>query len=91
MEMEMFKTSTTCALAPKEVILNLIIWKKSQKVCCHPSMTRKYLKNFMNFTRKVLNYLIFSQAYSEAMWGNVEVVAEYLLDITEERKMFNLI
>ena len=53
-------------------------------------MTRKYLKNFMNFTRKVLNYLIFSQAYSEAMWGNVEVVAEYLLDITEERKMFNM-
>ena len=53
-------------------------------------MTRKYLKNFMNFTREVLNYLIFSQAYSEATWGNVEVVAEYLLDITEERKMFNM-
>ena len=59
-------------------------------MCCHPSMTRKYLKNFMNFTREVLNYLIFSQAYSEATWGNVEVVAEYLLDITEERKMFNM-
>jgi hypothetical protein len=48
------------------------------------------LDNFMNFTREVLNYLIFSQAYSEATWGNVEVVAEYLLDITEERKMFNM-
>ena len=53
-------------------------------------MTRKYLKNFMNFTREVLNYLIFSQAYSKATWGNVELVAEYLLDITEERKMFNM-